>query len=90
MLEAKPDLYLRELHAEMKAWTEAGDYAAPMEDYATLLKDVGCSSNSARMCRIVGGDDRAVKAGAKLSDWTRPLRPQLSCFGNRFSHRLLS
>src|SRR5579871_2774626 len=26
--------------------------------YASLLKDVGCSSNSARMCQIVGGDDR--------------------------------
>ena len=46
--------------------------------YATLLKDVGCSSNSARMCQITGGDDRAIKAGAKLADWTRPLRPQLS------------
>lgn len=45
--------------------------------YASLLKDVGCSSNSARMCQIVGGDDRAVKAGAKLADWTRPLRPDL-------------
>ena len=46
--------------------------------YACLLKDVGCSSNSARMCQIVGGDDRVVKAGAKLEDWTRPLKPQLS------------
>ncbi len=46
--------------------------------YACLLKDVGCSSNSARMCQIVGGDDRLVKAGAKLADWTRPMRPNLS------------
>jgi HD-GYP domain-containing protein (c-di-GMP phosphodiesterase class II) len=46
--------------------------------YASLLKDVGCSSNSARMCQIVGGDDRIMKAGAKLADWTRPHRPQLS------------
>jgi putative nucleotidyltransferase with HDIG domain len=46
--------------------------------YASLLKDVGCSSNSARMCQIVGGDDRIVKAGAKLEDWTRPLTPKLS------------
>jgi HD-GYP domain-containing protein (c-di-GMP phosphodiesterase class II) len=46
--------------------------------YACLLKDVGCSSNSARMCQIVGGDDRVIKAGAKLADWTRPLRPKLS------------
>jgi putative nucleotidyltransferase with HDIG domain len=43
--------------------------------YALLLKDIGCSSNAARMCQIVGGDDRAVKNGAKLADWTRPLRP---------------
>ena len=46
--------------------------------YAALLKDVGCSSNSARMCQIVGGDDRIVKAGAKLEDWTRPLTPRFS------------
>ena len=32
--------------------------------HASLLKDVGCSSNAARMCQIIGGgDDRAVKAG---------------------------
>lgn len=46
--------------------------------YATLLKDVGCSSNSARMCQIVGGDDRVLKAGAKLEDWTRPHRYKFS------------
>ncbi len=46
--------------------------------YAALLKDVGCSSNAARMCQIVGGDDRAVKAGVKLEDWTRPHQLKLS------------
>ena len=46
--------------------------------YALLLKDVGCSSNAARMCTIVGGDDRAVKAGVKLEDWTKPHKPRLS------------
>ncbi len=46
--------------------------------YASLLKDVGCSSNAARMCQIVGGDDRAVKAGVKLEDWTRPHQIKLS------------
>jgi putative nucleotidyltransferase with HDIG domain len=46
--------------------------------YATLLKDVGCSSNAARMCQIIGGDDRIVKAGVRLEDWTRPLIPKLS------------
>jgi len=54
--------------------------------YASLLKDVGCSSNSALMCQIVGGDDRIVKAGVKLDDWTRPLTPKpppSSCSGSR-------
>jgi putative nucleotidyltransferase with HDIG domain len=46
--------------------------------YALLLKDIGCSSNSARMCQIVGGDDRAVKAGVKLEDWTKPHQPKFS------------
>ena len=46
--------------------------------FALLLKDVGCSSNAARMCQIVGGDDRAVKAGVKLEDWTKPGKPKLS------------
>lgn len=45
---------------------------------ALLLKDIGCSSNAARMCQIVGGDDRAVKAGVKLEDWTQPHKPTLS------------
>ncbi len=45
--------------------------------YALLLKDAGCSNNAARMCEIVGGDDRTVKNGAKLQDWTKPHRPTL-------------
>lgn len=47
--------------------------------HALLLKDVGCSSNAARMCQIIGGgDDRRVKSGAKLEDWTRPHQPSLA------------
>jgi putative nucleotidyltransferase with HDIG domain len=47
--------------------------------YALLLKDVGCSSNAARLCQIIGGgDERQVKAGVKLEDWTRPNRPTAS------------
>lgn len=46
--------------------------------YALLLKDVGCSSNATRLCQIVGGDDRAVKAGVKFEDWTKPYKPSLS------------
>src|SRR5579871_3528358 len=46
--------------------------------FALLLKDVGCSSNASRMCEIVGGDDRAMKAAAKLEDWTKPHKAKLS------------
>lgn len=47
--------------------------------YALLLKDIGCSSNAARLCQIIGGgDERQVKAGVKLEDWTRPGRPKVS------------
>jgi putative nucleotidyltransferase with HDIG domain len=41
--------------------------------YALLLKDVGCSSNAARLCAIVGGgDERVIKAGSKLGDYKSP------------------
>ena len=40
--------------------------------FALLLKDIGCSSNAARIAQIIGGDDRILKAGIKLEDWTNP------------------
>jgi len=40
--------------------------------YALLLKDIGCSSNAARMCQVIGGDDRQMKHDVKFLDWTRP------------------
>jgi putative nucleotidyltransferase with HDIG domain len=46
--------------------------------FALLLKDVGCSSNAGRMCEIVGGDDRAVKAGVKYQDCTKPHKASLA------------
>ena len=42
--------------------------------YALLLKDIGCSSNAARLCQIVGGDDRAFKQSVKHDDWDHPHR----------------
>jgi putative nucleotidyltransferase with HDIG domain len=33
--------------------------------FALLLKDIGCSSNSSRLCEIAGGEDRATNAGVK-------------------------
>jgi len=37
--------------------------------YALLLKDVGCSSNSARVFELFGGDDRDAKRELKRVDW---------------------
>lgn len=40
--------------------------------YALLLKDLGCSSNSARLAATFGADDRRVKHAYKLIDLDRP------------------
>ncbi|HYM24340.1 MAG TPA: HD domain-containing phosphohydrolase [Vicinamibacterales bacterium] len=45
--------------------------------YALLLKDAGCSSNSARVFQLFGGNDQSAKRGAWLRDW-RKLREQLA------------
>ena len=45
--------------------------------YALLLKDAGCSSNSARVFQLFGGDDQTAKRGVWLRDW-RKLREQIA------------
>jgi putative nucleotidyltransferase with HDIG domain len=40
--------------------------------YALLLKDAGCSSNSARMHQILGADEIQAKREIKFEDWTKP------------------
>jgi len=40
--------------------------------YALLLKDLGCSSNAARLCNLFGADDLRLKQAHKLNDWTDP------------------
>jgi HD-GYP domain-containing protein (c-di-GMP phosphodiesterase class II) len=40
--------------------------------YALLLKDLGCSSNAAKIAYLFGADDQLVKRSARLIDWTRP------------------
>src|SRR5882672_10343906 len=45
--------------------------------YALLLKDAGCSSNSARVFQLFGGDDQKAKRGVWMRDW-RKLREQLA------------
>ncbi len=39
--------------------------------YALLLKDLGCSSNSAKVCWLFGDDDRRGKRDLKTVNWTR-------------------
>ena len=39
--------------------------------HATLLKDLGCSSNAAKMAWLFGADDRTVKHDVKTVDWRR-------------------
>ena len=41
--------------------------------YALLLKDAGCSANSARMAALFGADDHVAKQTAKRTNWSRPL-----------------
>ncbi len=40
--------------------------------YALLLKDAGCSSNSARVHQLFGGSDHEVKREVWMRDWRRP------------------
>ncbi len=77
---AVPGHALRTCILGMRIATELGLADSELRDlyYALLLKDIGCSSNASRMCQIVGGDDRAMKAGVKLEDWTQPNKPKLS------------
>ena len=39
--------------------------------YALLLKDLGGSSNAAKVCYLFGADDRRVKSDLKAVDWSR-------------------
>src|ERR671923_2217678 len=38
--------------------------------YALLLKDAGCSANSAKMAAIFGADDHVIKRSSKRVDWS--------------------
>jgi HD-GYP domain-containing protein (c-di-GMP phosphodiesterase class II) len=50
--------------------------------YALLLKDSGCSTNSARLHQILGSDEIVAKREVKLEDWTK-----LSLSGARYLWR---
>src|SRR5919202_6085962 len=38
--------------------------------YALLLKDAGCSANSAKMAALFGADDHVIKRTSKRVDWS--------------------
>jgi len=78
---AVPGHAMRSCLLGMRIGSELGLSDSALADlyHASLLKDVGCSSNAARMCQIIGGgDDRAVKSRVKLEDWTRRHQPSFS------------
>src|SRR5215831_8062588 len=41
--------------------------------YALLLKDAGCSANSAKMAALFGADDHVAKYTSKRVDWSNKL-----------------
>ena len=59
----------------------------PTEDqsalfYALLLKDLGCSSNAAKMSYLFGSDDHAFKRSVRMIDWTKPTECLKHCWTN--------
>jgi putative nucleotidyltransferase with HDIG domain len=50
--------------------------------YTLLLKDLGCSSNSARLCNLFGTDDLTIKRAHKLNDWANPSRSASFAMGH--------
>jgi HD-GYP domain-containing protein (c-di-GMP phosphodiesterase class II) len=71
--DAVPGHAVRSCLLGMRIGRELGLRSSQLTDlyYALLLKDIGCSSNAARMCQILGGDDRSAKRKVKTVDWTR-------------------
>lgn len=50
--------------------------------YALLLKDLGCSSNAAKMAYLFGADDQQLKRSCRLIDWTKPAQCLKHCWHN--------
>ena len=70
-----PGHALRSCLIGMRLAQELGLDAATRSDlfYALLLKDAGCSANSARMAALFGADDRIAKRTSKRVDWAGKL-----------------
>ena len=50
--------------------------------YALLLKDLGCSSNAAKITYLFGADDHLVKRSARMTDLTNPITAIKYCWTN--------
>ena len=50
--------------------------------YALLLKDLGCSSNAAKIAYLFANDDQAVKYATRMVDWTSPAANLKHCWKN--------
>jgi putative nucleotidyltransferase with HDIG domain len=50
--------------------------------YALLLKDLGCSSNAAKIVYLFGADDHVVKRSARMIDWTKANQAIRHCWKN--------
>jgi HD-GYP domain-containing protein (c-di-GMP phosphodiesterase class II) len=48
--------------------------------YALLLKDLGCSSNAAKMAYLFGADDQTVKRSIRMIDWTKAGQCMKNCW----------
>lgn len=48
--------------------------------YALLLKDLGCSSNAAKMAYLFAADDQLVKRSGRMIDWTKPTQCVKHCW----------
>jgi putative nucleotidyltransferase with HDIG domain len=48
--------------------------------YALLLKDLGCSSNAAKIAHLFGADDHLVKRSMRMVDWTKPSESFSHCW----------
>jgi len=63
----------------------AEELKLPLDDrsalfYALLLKDLGCSSNAAKIAYLFGADDQLVKRTARMIDWTKPAQALSHCW----------
>src|SRR5918999_3125987 len=68
-----PGHAVRSLAIGMRLAEEIGLDSSARSDlfYALLLKDAGCSANSARMAALFAVDDRHAKRTSKRVDWAR-------------------